>query len=236
MKHKSRILSLFCLLALLLSSCDALPFLRGPTPTNTRVPTWTRIPTRTPTTTPTKVVRPTKTVTPTPSITPTRFPTHTPISIGNEPQPVITDTTGITATLGISYLEIKNSLEPFGFIFPEGIPLTTTLIYEASYPAVPVELVMSGSPEALSEIEMSFNYVRGDEERMNNAIGTMQRLLAILQPGWDEASSWLLEAFQEGLTSSDDEYDRSRQRNGMFISLEMDRLSGSVVLTVGGSP
>jgi hypothetical protein len=217
MKNRFRILSFFCLLALLLSSCDALPFFRRPTPVNTRVPTWTRIPTRTPTITPTKVVRPTKTVTPTPSITPTRFPTHTPISIGSEPQPVITDTTGITATLGISYLEIKNSLEPFGFIFPEGIPLSTTLTHEASYPAVPVELVMSGSPETLSEIEMSFNFNQGDEEGTNQAIGAMQRLLAILQPGWDEANSWLLETFQEGLTSSDDEFSRSKQRTGLFI-------------------
>jgi len=232
----SRILTLFCLLALLLSACDALPFLRSPTPTPTRVPTWTRIPSRTPTITPSKTVRPTRTVTPTPSITPTRFPTHTPIDIGFEPQPVLTDTTGITATLGISYLQLKNNLEPFGFVFPEGTPFTTTLSYEATYPAVPVEMVMRGSPYSLSEIEMSFKTVQGDQERMNKAIDAMLRLLTLLLPSWDESNTWLLESYQEGMTSSDDQYDRITQRSGMIISLEMDRFSSIVVLTVQAYP
>lgn len=232
-----RFLSLLCLLALLSSSCNALPFLRSsPTPTRTRVPTWTRIPTRSPTTTPTRTVRPTRTVTPTPSITPTRFPTHTPISIGSEPQPVLTDTLGITSTLGISYLELKNDLEPLGFVFPEGTPLTTSLTYEATLPAVPVELVMSGSPDDLSEIELSFQIDLDDQERTNQAVGTMTHLLNLLLPSWDESSVWLLESYQEGLISSDDQYDRTIQRNGMVINLEMDRLSRSVVLTVSAYP
>jgi hypothetical protein len=202
----------------------------------TRVPTWTRIPTQTPTITPTKKVLPTRTVTPTPSITPTRRPTHTPISIGIEPQPVLTDTTGITATLGVSYLQLKNSLEPFGFIFPEGSPLATSLSFEATYPEVPVEMVVSGSPEALSEIEMSFNNVLDDQERTNKAVGSMLRLLTLLLPGWDESNAWLLESYQEGLTSSDDQFDRLTQRSGMVVRLEMDRSSRSVVLTISASP
>jgi hypothetical protein len=236
MKRIAYTLTLFLLLALLLSSCGAIPFFKRPTPTNTRQPTWTRIPTRTPTITPTKTVRPTKTITPTPSITPTRRPTHTPISIGIEPQPVITDTTSITATLGVSYQELKNSLEPFGFVFPEGAPLTSTLSYEASYPEVPVDLLMRGSPDSLSEVELSFQYLRSDQERTNQAMAALGRLLNLLLPGWDESNAWLLESFQEGLTSSDDQYDRTSQRNGLFVRLEMDRLSGEVALTVSVYP
>lgn len=227
-----RFLIMILLLALLLSSCDSLPFLRQPTPTRTRVPTWTRIPSRTPTVALTKTPRPTKTITPTPTITPTRFPTHTPITIGIQPQPVLTDTASITATLGVSYQELKNGLEPFGFVFPEGTPLTTTLFNEATYPAVPLDLEMSGSPDSLSEISMDFTLRLSDPERTNLATTMMQRLLDLLQPAWDESYSWLLQSIQEGLTSSDDTYDRTAQRSGMTVTLEWDRLTATVTLTI----
>ena len=233
----SRTLTLILLLALLVSACEAIPFLRSsPTPTRTRVPTWTRIPSRTPTITPSKTIRPTKTVTPTITITPTRFPTHTPIDIGFEPQPVLTTTTGITATLGVSYQQVKNTLEPFGFIFPEGAPLSTDLNFSASYPAVPLELEMSGSPDALSEISMSFTLLMDEAERTSQATGMMQRLLALLLPAWDESHSWLLELIQEGLMNSDDSYDRTTYRSGVYVSIEMERISGLVQLTLGSAP
>jgi hypothetical protein len=232
----SRFLTLFCLLALFLSACDALPFFRNPTPTRTRVPTWTRIASPIPSITSTRTPRPTGTVTPTPTITPTRFPTHTPINIGIEPQPVLTDTAGITATLGVSYLQVKNSLEPFGFVFPEGTPLTTSLTYEAAFPEVPVDLEMSGSLDALSEINMSFTFRLDDAERNNLATGMLQRLLNLLLPSWDESHAWLLQSIQEGLTNSDDTFDRYTRRGGITVLLEMDRLSRLVQLTVRSSP
>ena len=233
----SRTLTLILLLALLVSACDAIPFLRSsPTPARTRVPTWTRIPSRTPTITPSKTIRPTKTVTPTITITPTRFPTHTPIDIGFEPQPVLTTTTGITATLGVSYQQVRNSLEPFGFVFPERLPLTSTLTYNASYLKIPVELEMSGSPESLSEISMYFNIQLDDAERTSQATGMMQRLLDLLLPAWDESHSWLLESIQGGLMSSDNSYDRTTYRRGVYVSIEMERISGLVQLTLGSTP
>jgi hypothetical protein len=232
-----RLLTMLCLLALLSSACDALPWFRSTaTPTRTLVPAWTQAPTRTPFIYPSRTPGPTKTITPTPTITPTRRPISTPITIVTEPQPVITSTAEVSATLGISYQQVRNGLEPFGFIFPEGEPSPGSLSYQATYPDIPLELEMFGPPESLTEMALSFTFTPGDAERTSLAASQMQRLLTLLFPAWDESSSWLLESFQEGLTSSDDQYDRTAQHGPLAVTFAMDRVSGEVTLTVSSSP
>lgn len=226
-----RILTILCLVVLSASACDAIPFLRA-TPTRTLQPTWTRIPSRTPSITPSKTIRPTKTVTPIPSITPTRFPTHTPIDIGSEPQLVLTTTTGITSTLGVSYQQVEESLKPVGFVFPVDTPDSTAIYFEATYPLIPMDLEMMGSLQYLSEIHLEFSIRLDDPERTMQATGMMQRLLTLVLPSWEESQTWILETIQEGLMTSDESFERTTMRNGLSVTIEMERLSGKVILRI----
>lgn len=237
MLRPTRLLPLLLLLALLLSSCDSVfsQQLRAtPMPGFTRQPTWTRIPSLTPTITATRKPLPTRTVTPTITLTATRKPTRTQAVL--EPGPG--DSAGQEAAiiLGINYQQVKNSFEPVGFIFPETTPLSTTLVHTASLPSLPMELQLLGTPDFPVAASLQFTLSADQPERTRQAAIIMVRLLNLLLPAWDEASAWLFESIQEGLISSDDYYQRSTQRNGLSVALEMDRTDSSLRLTVRSNP
>jgi hypothetical protein len=233
----TRFLTLLLLLALLLSGCDSTiiqQFRATPTLGFTRQPTWTRIPSLTASIAPTRTPRPTRTITPTPTITPTHWPTRTPEVMEVEPEVIASEQAA--PILGVTYRQVKNTFEPLGFVFPESMPLSTTLVHTATLPAMPMALEILGSPDFPVEASLQFKLTMDEPERTKQAAVIMVRLLNLILPAWDEASAWLFESIQEGLTSSDDFYDRSTERDGLSVVLEMDRADGNVLLTVRSNP
>lgn len=95
-----------------------------------------------------------------------------------------------------------------------------------------MDLVLKGSIYNLIEVSLEFSIQQGDLERTKIAASMMQHLVNLILPGWDESYVWLLDSIQEGLVSDSGSYENSSQRSGVFIQLNMDRLSGETKLTL----